>query len=84
MFFQKFYHLTVNHSVHFVDPDTGAHTQTIEGTWSHFKARHKEERGTSRDLLESYIAQFVWRKQFAGPDTLFHLWSQIKGKYPVT
>ncbi|GBM71591.1 hypothetical protein AVEN_116267-1, partial [Araneus ventricosus] len=33
----SFVHLTVNHSMHFVDPDTGAHTQSIEGTWSAIK-----------------------------------------------
>ena len=36
------YHI-VNHSEHFVDSTTGAHTQTIKSTWGHVKsenARH--------------------------------------------
>ena len=30
---EGFVHLRVNHSLHFKDPDTGAPTNTIEGTW---------------------------------------------------
>ncbi|GFT77566.1 nucleic-acid-binding protein from transposon X-element [Trichonephila clavipes] len=36
---EGFNHLTFNHSLNFVDPDTGTHTNTIEITWRHVKSR---------------------------------------------
>ena len=32
-------HSTVNHSLHFVDPVTGTHTQNVESYWSRAKLR---------------------------------------------
>jgi len=80
---EMYEHYTVNHSRNFVDPETGAHTQGIEGTWAQFKERHKEQHGTARNLFSTYINQFVWRKQFNGPDVMYYLWSQIKEMYPI-
>jgi transposase-like protein len=34
-----FQHLTVNHSSHFVDPETWANTQKIESSWRALKKR---------------------------------------------
>jgi hypothetical protein len=35
---QGYKHQTVNHSICFGDPDTGAHTNTVESTWRRVKA----------------------------------------------
>ena len=56
-------HLTVNHSLNFVDPDTGAHTQGIENTWWGVK-RSYPRTGTSKELFESYLQEFMWRKHY--------------------
>ena len=37
-------HLTVNHLLHFVDPTTGAYTQSVEGIWSCCKRMMREEK----------------------------------------
>ena len=46
LFEENFLHYTVNHSRNFVDPLTGAHTQSIEGFWSVYK-RVVRRRGTN-------------------------------------
>ena len=74
-------HLTVNHSVNFVDPETAAHTQMIESEWQKWKMRHKKEYGTSRNLFLSYVSDYVWRKKFRGNDVFFYLWSEIAVQY---
>ena len=48
-------YLMVNHSENFVDPYTGAHSNTIEGLWSQVKRKLKVMNGTTRAKLESQI-----------------------------
>ena len=52
-------HFPVNHSNNYVDPQTGAHTQTIEGLWSHVKD-FLPVRGMKPKELPSYLGWFMW------------------------
>lgn len=66
-------HLTVNHSLNFVDPATGSHTQNVECMWSHAKSKLKRMRGTTREMVGSYLVEYMWRRRFGGPgSTTFH------------
>ena len=60
---EGYFHLTVSHSLNFVDPDTGAHTQRIENTWWGVK-RSMPRTGTSKDLFESYLQEWLWRQHY--------------------
>ena len=52
-------HLTVNHSLNFVDPLTGCHTNTQEGLWHHVKRQME-----SHQQLESVFIDFMFRRRF--------------------
>ncbi len=66
-------HQRVNHSLNFVDPSTGAHTQSIESTWSQTKRmmRRRGVMNTSSSLFPTYLQEFMWRKKFATNDPFF-------------
>ena len=59
---EDFSHLTVNHHYNFVDPETGAHTQSIECLWSETKKKNKQQYGSHRRMLDSYLCEFLWKK----------------------
>jgi transposase-like protein len=56
-------HETVNHSLNFVDPNTGANTQRIERSWKSAKERNKRQNGTHRQMIDSYLCEYMWRKR---------------------
>lgn len=74
-----FEHFQVNHKYNFVNPDDPTiHTQTIERLWGSAKWRNKKHRGTARQHLETYLAEFMWRKHIAPADPFESLLEAIK------
>ena len=74
-------HLTVNHSLNFVDPDTGAHTQRIENTWWGVK-RSLPRTGTSKELFYGYLQEYMWCQQY-GEDPFGNIIKHIADLYEV-
>ena len=60
---EGFNHLKVNHSVNFVDPDSGSHTNTIESTWRALK-KSLPVSGTVKSLYDTYFSQYCIRKKY--------------------
>jgi len=52
----------VNHSQHFVNPEDGTHTNTIEGTWNGIKMK-TASRKRSRVGMEEHLSEFIWRRK---------------------
>lgn len=61
-----FEHGTVNHSLEFVNRTSSVHTQNIESYWAKQKQRGKEMKGIRRDLLNSYLFEYMWRDNVTG------------------
>jgi transposase-like protein len=57
-----FNHLCVNHSYNFVDPDTWAHTQTIESNWRPLR-RRMNRGGLRKEDLDLHLCEYIWRKE---------------------
>lgn len=58
----RYTHETVNHSLHFKDPETQVHTNTIEGTWSGMK-RNIAPRCRVQTGMEGHLFEFMWRRK---------------------
>ena len=73
----EFQHLTVNHSINFVNPITQVHTQNIESTWGQAKKRMRNCMTTNTEMLDTHLAEFCRRKKF-GDATLGNLLIEIR------
>ena len=65
-----FTHQTVNHSKNFIDPSTGAHSQSVEGHWSCTKCMMRKQGviNTTSSVFPSYLLEFLWRRRFGESD----------------
>ena len=78
-------HGTVNHSVTFVDPTTGVHTQNVESYWCRVKTKLKRMRGCHAHQLPSYLDEFMWRERYGktARDALENIMRDIAQQYQV-
>ena len=57
-------HGAVNHSLHFVDPVTGVHTQNVESYCGRVKRKIKHMKGCHATEIPSYLDEFMWKERF--------------------
>ena len=74
---EDFSHLAVNHHYNFVDPETGAHTQSIECLCREAKKKSKQQCGTHGRMLNSYICELLWRKNQGQEDLFKKNWKRL-------
>uniref|UniRef100_A0A224XVK7 Putative transposase-like protein n=1 Tax=Panstrongylus lignarius TaxID=156445 RepID=A0A224XVK7_9HEMI len=72
-------HLKVNHSLQFIHPETGAHTNTIEGTWSAIKRQLPTN--YCQGQFDSYLAEYMWRRKTT---TFNNFLTAITAIYPIS
>ena len=78
-------HDVVIHEYNFKDPDTGACTNRIEGTWGVIKNWLRTLRGVPKEHLNSYLDEFCVRYNFAhnnNKDLFFMMLDWISYLYP--
>jgi transposase-like protein len=77
---EGYVHQKVNHSKHFKDPETGAHTNSIEGTWQKIKHGVCFPRfGVKSDHLESRLAEYQWRAFVGDEEERFFKFVELVG-----
>ena len=79
---EGYIHGTVNHSIEFVNSETGDHTQTIESTWRAVK-RSLPRSGTRKPFYQSYFLEFLFRRRYFvdGTDWFATFMDKVKTVY---
>ena len=77
-----FKHGTVNHSLNFVNPQTGDHTQNIENCWGRMKRVLKKRNGINAEKRASHLEEFMWRQKIKGKNSFQEMISIIAKFFP--
>lgn len=80
---EGFKHYTVNHSVHFVDPDTGAHTNTVERSWREVRCTIPRF-GVRKHHFAGYLAEYHFKRRYGRMERLHHFFCAAGRLYPPT
>ena len=64
------HHSTVNHTLEFVNPTTGTHTQHVESYWGRVKKLFKSMKGVHAEQLPSYLDELMWRECYGTDPSL--------------
>ena len=70
-----FDHGVVNHRLNYRDPETGVHTNRIEGNWGALKQFLRRQRATHRNWTEAYVHEYCFRRNIV--DSFYTCWRRI-------
>ena len=70
--FYYYTHESVNHSVNFKDPSTGAHTNTCEGSWRSQYKNFIPTQAYNKNALQGHLFERVWKRKYRAA-----LWANI-------
>jgi len=76
-------HETVDRKKHFVDPVTGCNINSVQSRWAACKASLRRHSGVTRNLLSSYLDEYMWRAKHPQPNTFKDMLAAIRARYPV-
>ena len=78
-------HLTVNHTVNFVDPLTGCTTNHIEAMRKNCNHKFKVMHGIHTTMVSSHLDEFMWRQRYGQNhlDAFNNILEAIRAWYPT-
>ena len=80
----NYVHNTVIHKENFVDPQSGAHTNSIKNFWSYLKYHLKIVKGSQKSMTDGHVDEFLYRFNRRDEGQIFELLlNDIALYYPI-